>query len=191
MNRRQAGNRKLAGIGSGKSGVDIALGIEAGAHCDQIWRNVQYICYDLSCRCLMSLALWTGTNRDHNFAVDIQFAVGALRIAGERRSGIYDLRLSKIISARIESRTNANANQPALLLSFSLLFLPRVPANELLGKLEHSGIVSRVVNAAIRRGVGKFFGADVIAHAHFVGGDAEFVRTNIYHPLQEPQVLHP
>src|SRR5256885_8918484 len=105
----------------------------------------------------MSLSLRTGTNRDHNFTVDIQFAVGALRIAGERRTGIYDLRLSKIVGARIKRRTYANANQPAFLSRISLLLLPLVPTDELLGNLEHPRIVPRVVNAAIRRGVRKFF----------------------------------
>src|SRR5439155_19932712 len=112
---------------------------ETGANRNQIWRNVQYICYHLSRRCLMSLSLRTGTNRDYNLAVDIQLAVGALRIARKRRTGIYDLRLSKIVGPRIKRRAYTKANQPALLSGIRLLLLPRVPTHELLGKLEHLG----------------------------------------------------
>ena len=113
-----------------------------------------------------------------------------MRIAGERRIGIDDLRLSEIVGARVERCTNANANQPALLSGFGLLFLPLVPTNELLAKVEHPWVVPRVVHATIRRGVGKFLWPDVIAQPHLIGGDAEFVRANIDHPLQEPQMLH-
>src|SRR5207245_10959569 len=105
VDRAQPVARKLAGMGSRKPGVHIALGVEPGAYRDQIWRNVQYVCDDLGRGCLMSLALRTRAYRDDNLAVDIKLAVGALRIAGERRIGIDDLRLSEIVGARVERCT--------------------------------------------------------------------------------------
>src|SRR5216684_2892730 len=119
----------------------------------------------------MSLSLRTRADRDDNLAIDIKFAVGALRIARERRVRIDDLRLSKIVGARIERRPNANADQPALFPRIRLLLPPAVPTDKLFGGLEHPGVISGVVNAAVRGGVGKFLGPNVIPQSHFVGRD--------------------
>ena len=100
------------------------------------------------------------------------------------------MRLSKIVRARVQRGANADSDQAAFFARCGLFLFPFVPANFRFGHLQHLGIVSRVVHATVRSGVGEFFWANVVAQAHFVGRDAEFVPANVNNPLQEPEMLH-
>ena len=62
--------------------------------------------------------------------------------------------------------------------------------DELLGHLQHAGVIAGVVNAAVGSGVRKFFSAYVIALPHEVGGNAELMRAEIHHAFQKPKMLH-
>ena len=62
--------------------MHIALGVETGANGDQVGMNVQDIGDDLGGGGFVSLTLRAGANRNDDFAVDIELAVCALRIAG-------------------------------------------------------------------------------------------------------------
>ena len=190
VDRGESRHRELAGVGSGESGVHVALGVEAGAHRDHVGMNVQHVGDDLGGGGFVSLALRAGADCDHDFAVDIELAVRALRIAGERRTGIDDLRLAEIVGAGIERGADADSDQAAFFARCGLLLLPVVPADLLFRQLEHLGIVSRVVDASVGSGVGKFFRANVVAQAHLVGRNSQLVGANVDHALQEPQVLH-
>src|ERR1700737_237798 len=97
MYSRKPRHRKLAGVGPGKSCMHVAFGVGAGSYRDAIGMNLQHISDNLRGGRLVSLALRAGADRDHDLAVDIQLTVGALRIAGKWRAGIYDLRLAKIV----------------------------------------------------------------------------------------------
>src|SRR5258708_38812518 len=103
---------------------------------------------------------------------------------------VADARLAKIVRAGIEGRADANANPAALLARLGLFFLPIVPADQLFGEREHAGVVTRIIDAAIRSGVWHFVFADVIAQAHFISGNAESVAADIEHALHEPELLH-
>src|SRR5207249_9742018 len=92
---------------------------------------------------------------------------------------------------RVERCADANADQPALFTRFGLLLLPFIPTDQPLRNLHHLGIVPGVVDATIRRGVRKFFRTYIVAYAHFVRRDSQFVRADINNALQEPQMLHP
>ena len=84
--RGQARDSELAGICSGESGVHVALGVEAGAHGDQVRMDVKHIGDDLRRGGLVPLTLRTGTDGDDDFAIDVELAVGALRVSGKRRA---------------------------------------------------------------------------------------------------------
>ena len=62
--------------------------------------------------------------------------------------------------------------------------------DELLGHLQHAGVIAGVIHAAIGGGVRKFFSADVIALPHNVGGNAKLMRADIHHAFQKPKMLH-
>src|SRR5260370_32601164 len=115
--------------------------------------NVEYIGDNLSSGGFVPLALRTRTDSDHHFAVDIEFAVCTLRVAGERRVGIDDLRLAEIIGSGIEGGADTNSQHAAFLARFGLLLLPVIPADQLLSNLEHLRIIAGVVHAAVGRGV--------------------------------------
>ena len=102
--------------------MHVTLGIETGAHRDQVGMNIENIRDDLGRRGLVSLALGTGTDGDDDLSIDIEFAVGALRIAGERRDGIDDLRLSEIVGAGIQRRADPDSDQASLLARVGLFF---------------------------------------------------------------------
>ena len=106
------------------------------------------------------------------------------------RIGIHDLRLPEVVGAGIERGADADSDQAAFLAGRGLLLLPVVPADQALRHLQHLRIVARVVDAAVGRGVGKFLGKNVIAQAHLVGGNTQFVGADIDDALQKPQVLH-
>src|SRR6267378_7193205 len=110
--------------------MDVAFGVEAGTHGDHVGMNVEYVRNYLRCRCLMPLPLRTRSHRDYHFSVNIKLAVCALRIAGEGRVGIDDLRLAKVVGSGIEGRPDAKADQAAFFAGISLLFLPVVPSDE-------------------------------------------------------------
>src|SRR5262249_48666432 len=113
-----------------------------------------------------------------------------LRVAGKGRVWIDDLRLAEIVRAGVECRADADADPAAFGACRGPLFLPVLPADFFLCDLQHLRIVAGVVDAAIRRRVRKFLGSNVVAQPHFVGGNTEFVRTNINDTLEEPEVLH-
>ena len=142
VDRRQTGHRKLAGVGSGKSRVYIALGVEVSAHRDQIRMNVQHIRYDLRRGGFVSLTLRTGADRNHDLSVDIKFAVCALRIAGIWQEGIHDLRLSEIVGAGIEGGPNPDSDQASFRTRRGLLLLPLIPADQDFRHLQHLRIVA-------------------------------------------------
>ncbi len=132
--RGKTGYSELAGVGAGHSGVHVALGIEAGANRDQVGMNIENVGDDLRRGGFVSLALRAGTDGDDDFAVDIELAVGALRVAGKRRVGIDDLRLAEIVGAGVERGADADSDQTALLARVGLLFLPVVPADQFLSR---------------------------------------------------------
>src|SRR5271157_4250879 len=138
----------------------------------------------------MSLALRAGADGNDDFAINIQFAVRALRITGKRGIGVHDLGLPEVVGSGIERGADADANHAALFARLGLFLLPVVPANQAFRDFEHLGIVARVVHAAVGRGVGELFRANVVAQAHFVGRDTNFVGTDVHDALQKPQVLH-
>ena len=78
MDGGQTGNRELAGVRTGESSVHVALGVEAGAHCDQVGRDVKNVGYYLSRRGLVPLALGTGTDGHHHLAINFELTVRAL-----------------------------------------------------------------------------------------------------------------
>src|ERR1035441_4682580 len=193
VNRRQTRNRKLAGVRTRHPGVHVALGIEACAHGDQVGMNIEHVGYDLRRGGFVSLALRTRTDGHYHFTVDIELAVRALRVAGERRVRVDDLRLAEIVGSRIERGADANADHAAVFFFAHLdllLLLPVVPTDQPFRDFEHLGIVAGVVHAAVGRGVGELFRADVVAQAHFVRCDAEFVGADVDEALQKPEVLH-
>src|SRR5208282_2808813 len=192
MNRRQTGYRKLAGVGSGETSVDVTLRVEAGTHCDQVGMNVEHVRDDLRRGGFMSLALRTRTDGHHHFAVDVELAICALRVAGKRRVRIDDLRLAEVVGSGIECGANANADHAPVIFfaRLGLLLLPIVPADQVFRNFEHLRIIAEVVHAAVGGGVGELFGADVVAQAHFVRRDADFVSADIDDTLQKPEVLH-
>ena len=85
MDGRKSGDGELTGIGPGKSGVHVAFGIEAGAHRDHVGMNAQHIGDHLGGSGFVSLTLRAGADRHYDFAIDIEFAVRTLRIAGVRQ----------------------------------------------------------------------------------------------------------
>ena len=153
-------------------------------------RDVQDVGNDLRDRGLVSLTLRNGADGDDDFAVDVELGAGGLRIAGERRLRIDDLRLAEIVGAGIERGADADAEPAAFGVSLGALGLPLVPADQIFRHLQHAGIVAGIVDAAVRRGVGKLFRPNVIAQAHLVGGNVQLVSADVEHALQEPQVLH-
>src|SRR5260370_19144021 len=72
-----------------------------------------------------------------------------------------------------------------------LSLLPILPANLFLSDLQHFGIVARVIDAAVRSRVRKFFRSNIVAQPYLVRSNAQLVRANIHDPLQEPKMLHP
>ncbi len=149
--------------------MNIALGVEADAHIHQLGADVQDIGHDLRHRCLVTLPLRHGADGNDDFAVDVKLGVGRLRIAGERRLRIDDLRLSEIIGAGIERGADTDAEPAAFGSRLRALNVPFLPADQFLRQLQHAGIIAGVVDASVGRGVGKFLGTNVIAQAHFVG----------------------
>src|ERR1700676_3621856 len=190
VNRRQTGNRKLAGVGSGEAGVDVAFRVEPGAHGDQVGMNVEHVGDDLGRGSFVPLALRTRTDGHNHFAVNIEFAVCALRVAGERRVRVDDLRLAEVVLSGIERGADANADHAAFFTRLGLLLLPAVPTDQILRDFQHLWIVSRVVNAAVGRSVREFLRADVVSQAHFVRCDADFVGADVNDALQKPEMLH-
>src|SRR6266481_1628434 len=192
VNRRQTGDRELTGVGSGEAGVDVALRVEPGTHGDHVGMNVEYVGDDLRRSGFVPLALRTRTDGHNHFAVNIEFAVCALRVAGERRVGVNDLRLAEVVGSGIECGADANADHAAVLFftRLTLLLPPIVPADKVLRDFEHLRIVAGVVHAAVGRGVRKLFRTDVVAQAHFVRCDADLVGADVDDALQEPEVLH-
>ena len=79
--------------------------------------------------------------------------------------------------------------RPSLRASACFFFHSSQPISSL-RHLQHLRIVARVVHAAVGRGVRKFFRPNVVAQAHFVGGNAQFVRADVHHALQKPEMLH-
>src|SRR5208283_5669539 len=111
-------------------------------------------------RRLVALPLRHRTDSDDNFAIDVELGVGRLRVAGKRRLRVDDLRLPKIVGAGIESGSDADAEPAAFRLRPCALGLPSVPADQLLRELQHAGIISRIVDASVRRGVRKLLRTD-------------------------------
>src|SRR5215831_3883542 len=122
--------------------MNVAFSIETGAYRDHIRMNIQNIRDHLRSRGFMTLALRTGPDRYHDFSVNIQFAVCPLRVAGIGQAWVDDLRLAKVVRARIQGRADADSHQAALFASCSLFSLPLLPADDILGELEHARIIS-------------------------------------------------
>ncbi len=118
--------------------MNVALGVEADAHVHQVRRDVQDVGYDLRDRGLVSLALRHGTNGDDHFAVDVELGIGRLRVAGERRLRVDDLRLPEVIGAGIERGADADSQPASLGLRLCSLGLPLFPADQLLRYLQHA-----------------------------------------------------
>src|SRR6266404_5754552 len=172
--------------------MHVALSIEASTHGDQVGMNVEYVGDNLRRGGFVSLALRTRTDGHNHLAVNIEFAVCALGVAGERRVGVDNLRLAEVVRSGIERSTDANPNHAAVFFfaGLGLLLLPAVPTDEILRNFEHLRIVAGVVHAAVGRGVRKLFRTDVVAQAHFVRCNAEFMGADVDDALQEPEVLH-
>src|SRR5205814_4378118 len=126
------GDGKLAGVGSGESGMHIQFGIESGADGDHVGMNVENIRDNLRGCGLVSLPLRAGTDRDDDFAVNIELAVRALRIAGERSVGVDDLRASEVVGAGINRIADATTDESACCSSGGLLVSPAVPSDRAL-----------------------------------------------------------
>src|SRR3954449_7219102 len=157
MHGRKAGYSKLAGIRSREAGVHIALSIETSAHRDHVRMNIQDVSHNLCRRGFMSLSLWTRTYCDHNFAINIELAIRALRIPGKWRMWIDDLRLPEIIRARVQGGADPNSDQAAFFLRIFPLFLPLIPTDQLLRHPHHLRVIARVIHAAIGCCVREFF----------------------------------
>src|ERR1700741_2342144 len=127
MNGREAAYRELARVSPGGARVYIAFSVKAGPHGDHIRMNTQYVCHNLRRGGLVPLTLRAGTYSNYDLAIDIQFAIGALRITRERRLRIDDLRLAEIIGPGVEGGADSNANEPPLLTGGRLFFLPLAP----------------------------------------------------------------
>src|SRR6266702_2310546 len=104
--------------------------------------DVQYVCHNLRGSSLVPLSLRTRPDGDDHFAIDVQLAVSALRIAGKGRVRIDDLRLAEIVGSGIQRRADTNADETSVLPRRRLLPLPVVPANAILGHLQHLRIVA-------------------------------------------------
>src|SRR5208337_723999 len=94
--------------------------------------NVEYVGDDLRGGGFVSLALRTRTDGNNHFAVDIEFAVRALRVTGERRVGVDDLRLAEVVRSGIERGADANPEHAAFSARLGLLLLPVVPTDQVL-----------------------------------------------------------
>src|SRR5437868_14305222 len=97
--------------------MHVALSVEAGAHRDQIGMNTQHVGDDLRRSGFMSLALRTRTNCDNDLSVNVELAVRTLRVTRKRGIGIDDLRLSEIVGAGIERRSNPDTDQATFFTS--------------------------------------------------------------------------
>src|ERR1035437_1516459 len=138
----------------------------------------------------MSLALRAGAHGNNDFAINIQFAVRTLGVTGEGRVGVDDLRLSEIVGSGIERGADANPEDAAFSARLDLLLLPVVPTDQVFRNFQHLRIVAGIVHAAVGCGVRKLFRTDVVAQAHFVRCNANFVAADVDDALQEPEVLH-
>ena len=191
MNRGETRHGKLTGIGSGVASVDILLGVETGFYLDHIGRNVQNVGHHLRRGRFVALALRHRAHAHNDFAVNIEFCVGGLGLAGEGRIGVDDARLAEIVRAGIERGADAHADHSPLRARLLLLLFPLLPADQALSDVEHLRVVAGVIDAAVGGGVGHFAGANVIAQAHFIARNAELMRADVHHALEEPQMLHP
>src|SRR5882762_8746159 len=107
--------------------------------------NVEYVGDNLRRSGFVSLALGTRTDGHNHFAVNIEFAVCALRVAGERRVRVDDLRLAEVVGSGIQRGTDANADYAAFFTRLGLLLLPVVPTDQVLRDSEHLRIIPGVV----------------------------------------------
>src|SRR6202795_1460980 len=107
--------------------------------------NVEYVGDDLRRGGFVSLALRTRTDGHNHFAVNIEFAVCALRVAGEWRVGINDLRLAEVVGSGIERGADANADHAAFFACLGLLLFPAVPTDQIPRDFEHLRIIPGVV----------------------------------------------
>src|ERR1019366_768025 len=126
----------------------------------------------------MSLTFRAGADGDDNLAINIELAVGTLRIAGKGSIRVHDLGLSEIVGSGIDRGPDPDPNPAAVLARLGLLLLPVIPSNQLLGPSEHLGIIARIVHAAVGRGVGEFLRPNVLAQAHFVCWNPDLVGTD-------------
>ncbi len=79
--------------------MDVALGVKADTHVDQVRTDIQNVGNHLRHRCLMTLTLWDRADGYDDFAINVELGAGGLRVAGKRRLRIDDLRLPEIIGA--------------------------------------------------------------------------------------------
>src|ERR1700723_3381163 len=126
----------------------------------------------------------------NHFTINIQLRQRSFRLSRKWRIRIDNLRLAEIIRARIKRRTNPNPEISAFLASFSSLLHPLVPIDQFFSNIQHARIITRIVNASIRRGVRKLLFANVITLAHLVRREAKLVAADIHHPLEKPKMLH-
>src|SRR6266853_1406456 len=152
--------------------------------------NVEYVGDDLRGGGFVSLALRTRTDGHDHFAVNIEFAVCTLRVARKRRVGVDDLRLAEVVRSGIERGADTDSDHAAFSSRLALPLLPVVPPDQVLRDFEHLRIVPGVVDAAVGRGVRELFRANVVAQAHFVRCDADFVGADVDDALQKPEMLH-
>src|SRR5262249_3513436 len=177
----KTGDSELAGIRAGESGVDVAFSIETGTHGDEIGADVENVSNNLCSGGFVPLALRTTADGDDNFAIDIELTICTLRVTGKRSARVYDLRLAEIVGSGIECGADPDSDQAAISADLFLLLFPFVPADKFFGDFKHLRIVPRVINTAVGRGVRELFRPHVIAQAHFVGGNFQFVRADVNH----------
>src|SRR5215469_6768431 len=110
--------------------MHVALRVEAYAHVYQLRPDIQDVGDDLRDRRFVTLTLWDRAHGNDDFAVDVEFRARRLRVAGERRLWIHDLRLAEVVSAGIKRGADADAEPAAFFLRLRPFGLPLVPANE-------------------------------------------------------------
>src|SRR6266851_841053 len=108
--------------------------------------DVQNVRHNLRGSSLVTLSLRTRPDGDDHFAIDVQLAVSALRIAGKGRVRIDDLRLAEIVGPGIQCRADTNADETSVLPRRNSLTLPDVRPNEILGNRNNPRIVAGIVD---------------------------------------------
>ena len=179
LDRREARDRELAGVGAREAGVRVPVRVVPDAHGDVVGRAAEDVGDDLRGRRLVPLPLRRRAERDHDLAEDVELDRRDLVVARELQRRVDVLRLGEVVRARVERRADAEAEQLAARLGVGAPRLDGVVADQLEREVERARVVARVVDAAARRRVRHLLGLDVVELAQRDRIEVELVRDDV------------